>query len=185
MKDEDIERLCREVEFKDLAVAMKGLSGNARKKIFSNLSSRLAPMIAEDIKYLGALDMQYIAEAAETTNGIIAKLLKDEKSAYERIREKVSREDYTKIMYTPGKPDLPEPINEVMERWIDRINETGDGSGFPLDAWIVAVYDGKPYRVAARDFDVDRDGFMVLSEEIKADLIAAGCETAEFFQFYD
>lgn len=91
MKDEDIERLCREVEFKDLAVAMKGLSGNARKKIFSNLSFRLAPMIAEDIKYLGSLDMQYIAEAAETTNGIIAKLLKDEKSAYERIREKVSR----------------------------------------------------------------------------------------------
>ena len=63
--------------------------------------------------------------------------------------------------------------------------EKGDGSGLLLDAWIVAVYDGKPYRVAARDFDVDRDGFMVLSKEIKADFIAAGCETAEFFQFCD
>ena len=185
MKDEDIQRLCREVEFKDLAVAMKGLSGNARKKIFSNLSSRLAPMIAGDIKYLGPLEIKYIAEAAEKTYAIIEKLINPPKTAYDRIREKVSREKYVTIMSTDGKPDLPEPINEVMERWIGRINEVGDGSGLPLDAWIVAIYKGEPYRVSARDFDVDRDGFMSLSEEIKADLIAAGCESAEFFQYYD
>ena len=60
-----------------------------------------------------------------------------------------------------------------MTHWTDYLNgeneeidcEKGDGSGLPLDAWIVAVYDGKPYRVAARDFDVDRDGFIISQPE--------------------
>lgn len=43
--DRDIQRILREVDNNELAVAMKALSGNACRRIFNNLSPRIAAMI--------------------------------------------------------------------------------------------------------------------------------------------
>ena len=54
--DRDVQRLLREITNGDLAKLMIGLSGEARKRIFDNMSRRLAQMILEDIEYMGAYD---------------------------------------------------------------------------------------------------------------------------------
>lgn len=105
-------------------------------------------------------------------------------AAYDRVRERLSREEYLSLMRRPPK-DFPNAINDVIARWIEPINKIGSGSCFPLDDWIVAFYKGKAYKISARDLDVDREGFMDFSDEIKEDLIEAGCDSAEFFQVYD
>ena len=55
-----IQRILRDVDNRDVVYAMQGLGGEARRCIFSNLSNRLAIMIAEDItadreRYLGPI----------------------------------------------------------------------------------------------------------------------------------
>lgn len=49
----NMERFLREVENKDIAVAIKMLSGDAVTHIFSAMSPELARMIAEDVEYMG------------------------------------------------------------------------------------------------------------------------------------
>lgn len=41
LADHDIQRLLREVDYRDLALALKAMDGNAIRKIFDNLSERL------------------------------------------------------------------------------------------------------------------------------------------------
>lgn len=51
----------------------------------------------------------------EDIQRLFEKLINPQKTAYDRIREKVSREKYVTIMSADGKPDLPEPINEFFQ----------------------------------------------------------------------
>ena len=46
-----------------MAVAMKGLSGKARRRIFDNLSPRHAAMIADDIEFMGPVRMKDVDES--------------------------------------------------------------------------------------------------------------------------
>ena len=78
--DRDVQRLLREITNGDLAKLMIGLSGEARKRIFDNMSRRLAQMILEDIEYMGAYDnmddrlRKAIKESAGNVLGIAFKL---------------------------------------------------------------------------------------------------------------
>lgn len=72
LSNRDIQRLLRDVENSVLAVAMKGLSGEARKIIFSNLSVRVSVMIAEDMDSIGEIRVKDISSAnSEILNNII------------------------------------------------------------------------------------------------------------------
>lgn len=51
--DRSLQRLLREINNVDLELAMKIMSGKARKRVFDNMSQRLAVMIAEDMEYRG------------------------------------------------------------------------------------------------------------------------------------
>ena len=57
LTDREMQRLLREVDNTSLAIAMKGLPGQARKKIFSNVSERLCTLIIEDMEYMGPVRM--------------------------------------------------------------------------------------------------------------------------------
>lgn len=65
MEDSGIQRLLREVENSDLAIAMKGLSIESKKALLNNLSKRLASLICEDVEFMGPVSTDDCAEAAQ------------------------------------------------------------------------------------------------------------------------
>lgn len=65
MANKDIQRLLRDVDNSELVMAMKGMSGKARKRIFDNLSERLGELVAEDIVNLVQVRAIDIIEAIQ------------------------------------------------------------------------------------------------------------------------
>ena len=53
LDDPSLQRVLREVDAKDLAMALRGVADELREKIFKNLSSRAAEMLREDIAASG------------------------------------------------------------------------------------------------------------------------------------
>ncbi len=72
LQDKELQRLMREIDNNDLSVAMKGLSGDARRRIFSCMSERLGKMIAEDMEYMGPVRA---IDVVESTQKIITVLI--------------------------------------------------------------------------------------------------------------
>jgi len=74
LDDRAIQRVLREVENKDIAVALKGANEEVQNVIFKNLSQRLAAMIKEDMEYMGPVRMKDVEEAQQKIVGVIRKL---------------------------------------------------------------------------------------------------------------
>ncbi|ONI44552.1 flagellar motor switch protein FliG [Candidatus Epulonipiscioides gigas] len=72
--DRDIQRLMREVDNHEVAIALKGANDQVKAIIFKNVSTRLAAMIQEDIEFMGPKRVKEIEEAQQTIVGIIRKL---------------------------------------------------------------------------------------------------------------
>ncbi len=73
--DRSIQRILRDVDNCDLTIAMKGLSGKSRERIFNNLSERLAVMIAEDLDHIGPVRVKDVIESTYKIFSIIIKLI--------------------------------------------------------------------------------------------------------------
>ena len=69
-----IQRVLRDVDHGDLAVALKGAVEDVQNAIFSNLSKRLAAMIKEDMDFMGPIRMKDVEEAQQKIVNIIRKL---------------------------------------------------------------------------------------------------------------
>ena len=69
-----IQRVLRDVDNNDLAVALKGANVEVQGVIFKNLSKRLAAMIKEDMEYMGPVRMKDVEEAQQKIVSIIRKL---------------------------------------------------------------------------------------------------------------
>ena len=65
LDDKSIQRVLREVENNEIALALKGVKEDVAEAIFRNLSSRLAEMIREDIEYMGPVKMKDVEEAQQ------------------------------------------------------------------------------------------------------------------------
>ncbi len=74
LDDKSIQRVLREVENSDLAIALKGSVENVQEAIFKNMSSRLVDMIKEDMEYMGPVRMKDVEEAQQKIVNIIRKL---------------------------------------------------------------------------------------------------------------
>lgn len=74
LDNRSIQRILREVDNHELAVALKGSTEEVKEIIFSNISSRLADMIAEDLEYMGPKRIKEIEEAQQKIVNIIRKL---------------------------------------------------------------------------------------------------------------
>jgi flagellar motor switch protein FliG len=61
--DAGIQRALREIESKDLALALKGSNDELRSKIYRNMSARAAEMIKEEIEFMGPVRMKNVEEA--------------------------------------------------------------------------------------------------------------------------
>ncbi|MGN1168284.1 MAG: FliG C-terminal domain-containing protein [Lachnospiraceae bacterium] len=75
LDDRSIQRVLRDVDNCDLELAMKGLSGEARRRLFYNLSRRLAVMIAENMEFMGPVRMKDVSAAIIKIFNIIMKLI--------------------------------------------------------------------------------------------------------------
>jgi hypothetical protein len=74
LNDRSLQRLLRELNNEDLIYAMKYASGSLQKRIFDNLSDRLADMIKEDINRLKDLSLQTAKQSQLKIIGILSQL---------------------------------------------------------------------------------------------------------------
>ena len=74
LDDRAIQRVLRDVDNNDLALALKGSNEEVQGAIFKNLSKRLAAMIKEDMDFMGPVRMKDVEEAQQKIVNIIRKL---------------------------------------------------------------------------------------------------------------
>jgi flagellar motor switch protein FliG len=64
----------KEVDFKDLALALKGANEEVGEKIFKNISQRAGEMLREDIESLGPVRVRDVEEKQQKIVQIVRKL---------------------------------------------------------------------------------------------------------------
>jgi len=70
-----IQRVLREIDNRDLAIALKGVLGTpVEKVIMENISKRLQEMIREDIEVMGPVRVRDVEEAQQKIVSIIRQL---------------------------------------------------------------------------------------------------------------
>lgn len=74
MDDRSIQLVLREVESKDLALALKGSSEEVGAKIKKNMSNRAAEMLEEEITFLGPVRLRDVEEAQQRIVNTIRRL---------------------------------------------------------------------------------------------------------------
>ncbi|MCR4716829.1 MAG: flagellar motor switch protein FliG [Lachnospiraceae bacterium] len=74
LDNRSIQRVLREVDNNELAVALKAANEDVQNVIFENLSSRLATMIKEDMEFMGPVRMKDVEDAQQRIVNIIRKL---------------------------------------------------------------------------------------------------------------
>jgi len=65
LDDRSVQRLLKEIETKDLSLALKAASDEVKTKIFSNVSERVSVMIKEEMEFMGPTRLSDV-EAAQT-----------------------------------------------------------------------------------------------------------------------
>lgn len=74
LDDRSIQRVLKDVESKDLALALKGSNDEVKSKIFKNMSERMAAMIQDELGYMGPVRLKDIEEVQQKIVAIIRKL---------------------------------------------------------------------------------------------------------------
>jgi flagellar motor switch protein FliG len=74
LDDRSIQQVLREVENKELSLALKGTTEEVREKIFRNMSERAAAIIKEDLQFMGPVRLKQVEEAQQRIVTIIRKL---------------------------------------------------------------------------------------------------------------
>jgi len=72
--DAGIQKTLREVESKDLALALKASSEDVQEKIFRNMSERAREMIKEEIEFMGPVRLRNVEESQQKIVAIIRRL---------------------------------------------------------------------------------------------------------------
>ena len=74
LDDRTIQRVLRDVQNDELAIALKGANEEVQAAIFNNLSKRLSAMIKEDMDFMGPVRMKDVEEAQQKIVNVIRKL---------------------------------------------------------------------------------------------------------------
>jgi len=74
LDDRSIQRVLREVDSRELALALKAASEEVAERIYKNMSKRAAEMMKEDIEYMGPVRLRDVEEAQQKIVSIIRKL---------------------------------------------------------------------------------------------------------------
>ncbi|RYD03076.1 hypothetical protein N752_21945 [Desulforamulus aquiferis] len=74
LHDVAIQKVLREVDNKDLALAMKGANQEVHNRIYKNMSKRAADMLKEEIEYMGPVRLKEVEEAQQRIVNVIRRL---------------------------------------------------------------------------------------------------------------
>lgn len=74
LDDKSLQRVLREVDFRDLAVALRNCSEELKEKIYKNLSSRAAEMLKDEMNVAGPVRLKAVDEAQQRIVAIIRRL---------------------------------------------------------------------------------------------------------------
>lgn len=74
LPDNFIQRVLREVNSKDLALAMRGSNEEVCARIYKNMSKRAAEMLKEEIEFMGPVRLKEVEQAQQKVVNIIRKL---------------------------------------------------------------------------------------------------------------
>ncbi len=74
LDDRSIQQVLREVDTKELAVALKGTSDEVQQKIYGNMSERAAAIIKEDLEFMGPVRVKTVEEAQQKIVAVIRRL---------------------------------------------------------------------------------------------------------------
>jgi flagellar motor switch protein FliG len=72
--DSGIQKTLREIESKDLALALKSANDDVRDKIFRNMSERAREMIKEEIDFMGPVRLRNVEEAQQKIVAVVRRL---------------------------------------------------------------------------------------------------------------
>ena len=89
LDDKAMQRLLREVDDKDLGLALRGASDALKEKVFRNKSARAAQMLREDMSVMGPVRLRVVEEAQQTILGIVRRLQESEEIVVSRGKEDV------------------------------------------------------------------------------------------------
>lgn len=74
LDDRSVQQVLREVDQKDLALALKGSSEDVKDKVKKNMSKRAAELIEEELEFMGPVRLRDVEEAQQRIVGIIRQL---------------------------------------------------------------------------------------------------------------
>ena len=74
LDDRSIQKVLKEVDNKELALALKHIAGETKTKIFTNLSERAVNLIKEDMEYMGPVRLKDVEDAQQRIVDIIRRL---------------------------------------------------------------------------------------------------------------
>ena len=74
LDDRSIQRVLREVEMKDLGLALKGATEDLKNKFTKNMSQRAADMLTEDMQYMGPVRVRDVEEAQQKIVNVVRAL---------------------------------------------------------------------------------------------------------------
>ena len=74
MDDRSLQRVLREVDMKDLSLALKGGTEELRVKFFRNMSKRAAEMLKEDMDFMGPVRVRMVEEAQQKIVNVVRAL---------------------------------------------------------------------------------------------------------------
>lgn len=77
LDNRSIQRIIREIDNSQWAIALKGASEEVKDLIFTNMSKRLVEMIKEDIEFMGPVRIRDIEDAQQNIVNVIRKLEED------------------------------------------------------------------------------------------------------------
>ena len=77
LDDRSMQRVLKEVDSKELSMALKGASEELQEKFFRNMSSRAAEMIKEDIELMGPVRLKTVEEIQQKVVDVIRRLEED------------------------------------------------------------------------------------------------------------
>lgn len=72
--DRSLQLVLRDVDTKDLSLALKATNPEVQAKVFKNMSKRAGDMLREEIEYMGPVKIRDVEEAQQRIVGVIRKL---------------------------------------------------------------------------------------------------------------
>lgn len=74
LDDRSVQIILREIETRDLALALKGASEEVKQKIFKNISKRAAQLLQDELEYMGPVRLKDVEDAQQKIINVVRRL---------------------------------------------------------------------------------------------------------------